>query len=431
MADRMERLNALASGGTAGLAAFDQAQQSVAANNRTAIDSALGYGGQSAPTGAMDAAKALVGRYTAGYTADAASARSNAGDQVGYDKSALDAFLANQQKKLDAQRSQALQNEELSQQQLQAELASQGRKTDYYLRKAAEGGGSALSGLSLTEQDNKVTGRALSAQQQAMAEQAAKQKAAEDAIRYNQGGQGETGAITSAKIAARHAAENPDKARQENLQGPYVDAQAMYNDRAKQAEATAQKAEADRAAAIQQAALDRLALAKFQQEAAVGLGMDPDIAAGRYPLDELSLLKRQGELDKVDNYELDRALAQQDNLDKETKLALEQSGISYSKVKGAATSTGISPQAAANLAASDKFAEVQQAAMARYGQGGAAETQFTDFADDIDSREDLSAQEKAFYKQYFRSLFYTSPTTGQYDNAQYGADYGQVPAGSG
>lgn len=416
MADRMARLNALAQGGTAGLAEFDRAQQSVAQNNKSAIDQALGYGGIGAPQGAQDAAKALIGRYTQHYTKDAATARENAGQQVGFDKSALDSFLAQQQKRLDASRSQAEQGMELDRLKFDSSMESMNRRiAAANAQRAAQEALGPLAGLSETEVKAKITGQAL--REQAAAIEAEKQRAAAEAQnnmsaqyalqgqRYGQmaagrAGQPATGAAGGPSYMKPGAAKS--------VPGVTITPQERMALSAENATTARQNQE-----------LYRIALAQFQQNAAVGLGMDPDLARGLFPVDEVSMAERQRELAEADNLQADLTEMALDSVDKELQADLMSRNLSYSRIKSIGNGLGISAPAAAAIATGENSEAAAEAAAAADSTDGndTADKKFAWFSNVLDETEGMSLQEKQFWKEYYRNYFYASPTLSQLDNA--------------
>lgn len=459
MADRMARLNALAQGGTAGLASFDQAQQSVAANNSTAIDRTLNYNGVGSgqTQGAQGAAQALVGKYTSGYTNDAAAARSNAGDQVGYDSAALDSFLSNQQKKLDQQRSQALQNEDLSQQQLTAQLASQQRKTDYYTGQN-QGSSSPLAGLSASEQKALIEGHGQELQQNALTES---QNAAEQAPQ-------DQGDAASAALAAHRARNNPTSTvlpqgqtstvppllQKPNSQIPMglaapaaqapaspvppllqkLDPQQQFiaNKDAEAAASTKAMYDNQAKAALNQTIQQNLS--GYQQQSAIDLGMDPTMARGMYPADQVTMAARSKELATAQTQALDNQIMQSSVLDNATKLDLQNSGLSPSKVQSTGNALGMSLDDAAKLAGGDNRETIQQQLNTYLAEPAldTPEKKFASFSNYLDTgvqNQTFSPIEAQFWKQYFQSTFKASPSTGQLDTAATGSIYDPATAG--
>jgi hypothetical protein len=433
--DRLARLNAMAQGGTAGLAQFDAAQQATLANRQTALDTALSNAGVlgGAPEGARNAVESLINRHTQGYVNDAASARSNAGQQVGYDSSALDTFLAQQQKELDEKRRQASQDMDINTQQFDMAQADRQRKTDMYTRKADEAStGDPIqdwfNSLSQTEQAAVVTGRAEEMQAQATQQ-------AETAARAE--GQALIAQFENAKMAENDAKREPEGF------------QTAAEGKAKTDEAARMKAESDRALAAYQAdfeqnrkgnplyqtnANDRgskqaqaaweiyLNRPQFQQEAAVEFGMPEPLARGLFPSDPAAMQERYGEALAAWTYnpETERAAMDADNLDSQIKTGLEDAGVPYSRVKSAGESAGMSIPKAASLVGTDKFAVAQEAANDAYTTHTSAQEAEVAFSEFINNLEGATPEEKAFFKRYFATMFSTAPSISDYDNAALG-----------
>jgi hypothetical protein len=437
--DRLARLNALASGGTAGLRAFDDAQASTLSNRQNALDRTLSVksaGGRSAA--ANSALTDVVNRYTQGYVNDAGSARSNAGDQVGYDSSALDSFLANQQKSLDERRRQAMQGMDLDQTSFQAQQDAAARKLDllnWKNEQAAQGPG--FGDLSQGEQDALVAGRAQELQDQDK-ETAQKQDAA-NAYALAAGWE-------NAKLAEQRSAKPPGEGEFRST----AEAKAMADEAARlKAENDAAIAAFNRAADARKSNADLAALAAglpagsskygtqqaqdafdimnnrrlYEQAAAEEFGMDPYMARGRYEDTPEARQKALNDLVSGATYDpqAEMAAMQDDNLDKALQSQLATAGISYQKVKSASTDAGISTDSAVDVISSPRFAEAQEAAQEAYAAFTTSQEAEVAFSEFVNSLADASAQEKAFLKRYFGSLFASAPSVADVDNATYGA----------
>ncbi|MCX7621192.1 MAG: hypothetical protein N2037_10165 [Acidimicrobiales bacterium] len=160
-ADQLARLNILASGGSGALAEFDKAKSAADEYYRRALGSVLGPGRMMGTTTGAEQRElyGLVDRMTTPYRDDAASAANLATAQVGYDRSAVDAYLANQQKILDENLRQHQQQLALDRQELQEKLDLGRSRLNAYLEETNAMRSSLNSGgLSAGETDAIVTG---------------------------------------------------------------------------------------------------------------------------------------------------------------------------------------------------------------------------------------------------------------------------------
>jgi hypothetical protein len=457
--DRLARLNALASGGTAGLKAFDDAQASTLSNRQNALDRTLSVktaGGRSAA--ADSALTDVVNRYTQGYVNDAGSARANAGDQVGYDSSALDSFLANQQKSLDERRRQAMQGMDLDQTQFQAQQGAAGRKLDLLNWKTAQAAqGPGFADLDQGEQDALVGGRAQELQDQD--KETAQKEDAANAYALAAGWE-------NAKLAEQRSTQPVAEGEFRSAET----AKAQVDEAARlKAESEAALAAFNRAADARKSSADLAALAAdlpsgssaygtqwaqdaigimnnrrlYEQAAAEEFGMDPYMARGRYEDTPEARQKALNDLVSGATYDPATALAQglagadEASMDVQIQQALRGENLSPEAVASAAQSVGVDPQTGAAWASrridgQDQSVASQVNALAnRAAQGGeledgtkigdAAEDKFVWFSnalDELDGLGDLSPQEREMWKRYYRNLFFSSPTANQQFNAE-------------
>ena len=467
--DPTARLNALAAGGTAGLASFDEAQQSTLKNRQAALNSTLGgrgFASADIPSAAASELQGVINSATQGYTDDAQSARNLAGAQVGIDSKALDSFLAEQQRKLDAKSKQAQQNMELDRMQhegsmirMQGTLAAAQRAAEEAAKAAAAGAENPFLKLSKEDQDAMVRGAALQGQDRAREVEldAARQRAQSYAGKRGKAagavsdfygklpfGIGDKWAEDTAQ-EARELKMLSDPAAQAASDQAWGDFLSKLPRQENNSAANAfQRADAFRAMQEQpQVALEQiypwlgtrgmemqqalantmnnieLQLPQFEQMAATGIyGMDPTLAAGRYPTDALSLTERQNDITdaRLDNLtrEQDFEYEQWRRDNRQEAMELEAAtGMTPGDIKSARTAGKMTPDQALEFMTDPEFPTWAALAAEWYSRdlpAGEAASSFSSALED----SNLGPNRKAFLRAYFAPFFGTKPGSTTY-----------------
>lgn len=415
--DRAGALNALASGGSAGLDAYKQAQAKQADYQRQAIDAALGGRGVGIPSEAAAEVAGLVKSRTSGYANDAASGVSLATEQMGYDSSALDSFLAQQQKKLDQQRREAEQNMDVSRIQHQGRVSAWQRQYD--ASQAAAGDNSLASWFAQLDKEDqdalvKGTAQALQGQEMSQAQRdLAGQKSAAVKQQFQKPATGETpgkGVMTNEAYAQAQKSAGDIPGR--GVMKPEAYAQAQRSAMAEAAQERTARVEALQAALSQM----QLRVPDYQQKVAAELyGMNQFLAMGRYPNDEKAISERRKEIDDYLAYipgasQADAERAYNDDLDALNRDKWEQAGLSWEANKDGAESAGMSPQKAGEFAQHPEFANVAAAAEDyRTQTDKTAQQRYAGFEDEVNRTYpgEVNAPWRAYVLGYFRQQIMT------------------------
>ena len=389
-ANRRQRLHAMASGGTAGVEAFDAAQAASQRYQQEAVQSALSTGWH--PGNALVAAD-LAGEaqgWTAPYVRDAQLGGSLVGEQVGYDRSAYDSYLARGEEALDLRR-RAMAHEQTmagyDRRLRDAEHAEKLRST----RAGTAGYGG--SGMGKEDLETYLRGVGMMAQEREAAEQGRKSRMAaqrarmieQAAARLEEGAakrqlpdqvrsvlarlgvvSGDSASDTARKrmavaamleragmdktaAAGRQAASEASQDAAARQKGPDLVAKYL------QAVSPVFEFESGRAA--QKADEQFRVLAdedRFAREAAIAGGLDPALALGMFPSDPGDVASRMADLEEQRNIALtghpDGELgAMEDALDRSktewdaTALqTAQESGLSYDYVKEVADEFNLS-----------------------------------------------------------------------------------------
>lgn len=160
--NRRARLAAMAQGGTAGVEAFDAAQQAASQQQQQAVQAALSTGWH---PGNRLVAGELAGearRWTAPYVRDAQLGGDLAGEQVGYDRAAYDSFLRRGEEALDLRRNAMAHERTMSSYSQRLRDAEHNAKLKS-VQSSAEG--FAGSGMDKTELEAYLRGAGMIAQQ--------------------------------------------------------------------------------------------------------------------------------------------------------------------------------------------------------------------------------------------------------------------------
>lgn len=427
-AQRMAQLNALASGGTAGLDAYRKAQSDITGYRNQALNNALGAQSGVGSSGfnfgfankdAADALGSYINQTTQPLADSATSAVSAANAQVGYDKSAIDSYLAQRQAQLgeNAREFNTTYQRQLAQaQQQQALYGDLAGLSDSERKAVIEGTGrnmqvqhvndlQSTADQQSAKEQNVGQGRNRLRYEQAQEDLADNNAQAANAQQQAAAAQAVTPSITNphpdqtayARMLAEQAAGNVGR---HSLQGLYADQQA------------------------QQSLIDNylsgyrdqqygsmVDLPQFERQAAEKYGMNPVLAAGLYPSDTSDLLTRRRALDSYLNYDQDYQRAQDRNARSDYKGALQDqidqiaqdANMDPSEVSAIQKGANLSLEDTAKVLKGDAWAQSHEAAATALASGSA--DAWVQFRDSVANADGWNDAEKRAIINYWQPVF--------------------------